>query len=35
MDQEQVSLAKTAYEYQMLVNSVSNSLKRLDAAAKS
>jgi flagellar basal-body rod protein FlgB len=35
MDQEQVSLAKTAYVYQMMVNSVSGNLKRLDAAAKS
>nr|WP_027872045.1 flagellar basal body rod protein FlgB [[Eubacterium] cellulosolvens] len=34
MDQEQVSLAKTAYEYQMMVNSVSGNLKRLDAATK-
>lgn len=34
MDQEQVDLAKTAIEYQYMVNSVSNELKRLDAAAK-
>lgn len=35
MDQEQVELVKTAYEYQYLVNSISNDLKRLDAAVKS
>ena len=34
MDQEQVDLAKTALEYQYMVNSVSNELKRLDTAAK-
>lgn len=35
MDQEQVELVKTAYEYQYMVNSVSNELKRLTSAAKS
>lgn len=35
MDQEQVDLVKTAYQYQMLVNSISGDLKRLDSAAKS
>lgn len=34
MDQEQVDLAKTALEYQYMVNSVHSELKRLDAAAK-
>lgn len=34
MDQEQVDLVKTTYSYQMLVNSVSGDLKRLDSAAK-
>ncbi|MDD6448976.1 MAG: flagellar basal body rod protein FlgB [Lachnospiraceae bacterium] len=35
MDQEQVQLVKTSYEYEMMVNSANNSLKRLDSAAKS
>lgn len=35
MDQEQVDLAKTALEYQYMVNAVSSDLKRLDSAAKS
>lgn len=35
MDQEQVDLVKTAYQYQMLVNSISGDLKRLDSATKS
>jgi flagellar basal-body rod protein FlgB len=35
MDQEQVQLVKSAYTYQLMVNSVSNSLQRLDSAAKS
>lgn len=35
MDQEQVELVKTAYEYQYMVNSISNDLKRLSAAVKS
>ncbi|MDD6352009.1 MAG: flagellar basal body rod protein FlgB [Lachnospiraceae bacterium] len=35
MDQEQVQLVKTTYEYEMMVNSANNSLKRLDSAAKS
>ena len=34
MDQEQVQLVKTAYEYQYLAKSISNELKRLDTAAK-
>ncbi len=35
MDMEQVDLAKTTLEYQYMVNSVSNELKRLGSAAKS
>lgn len=35
MDQEQVQLVKTTYTYQMMVNSINSSLKRLDSAAKS
>ena len=34
MDQEQVELVRTAYEYQYMVNSISNDLKRLQNAAK-
>lgn len=34
MDQEQVDLAETTYEYQMMVQATSNQLKRLDSAAK-
>ncbi len=34
MDQEQVELVRTAYEYQAMVNSVSNDISRLRAAAK-
>lgn len=34
MDQEQVELVRTAYEYQSMVNSVSNDISRLRAAAK-
>lgn len=33
MDQEQVELVRTAYEYQYMVNSISNELKRLQSAA--
>ena len=35
MDQEQVDLVKTAYEYEYLIKSVSNEFKRLSAAVKS
>ena len=35
MDQEQVELVKTTYEYQYMVNSVNNDLKRLMTAVKS
>lgn len=35
MDQEQVQLVKTAYTYEMMVDSVNQSLSRLDSAAKS
>ncbi len=35
MDQEQVELVRTAYEYQYMVNSISNELKRLQNAAAS
>ena len=35
MDQEQVELVRTAYEYQYMVNSISNELKRLQSAAAS
>lgn len=35
MDQEQIELARTAYEYQYMVSSVSNDLNRLRSAAKS
>ena len=34
MDQEQVELVRTAYEYQYMVNSISNDLKRLGTAVK-
>jgi flagellar basal-body rod protein FlgB len=34
MDQEQVDLAETTYEYQMMVQAASNQLKRLDSATK-
>ena len=34
MDQEQVELARTAYEYQFMINSVSSDLSRLRSAAK-
>ena len=34
MDQEEVELAKTNLEYQYMVNSISQELKRLDSAAK-
>ncbi|MCI8504929.1 MAG: flagellar basal body rod protein FlgB [Lachnospiraceae bacterium] len=34
MDQEQVDLVRTAYEYQFMLNSVNNDLKRLQSAAK-
>ena len=33
-DQEQVDLVRTAYEYQFMLNSVNNDLKRLQSAAK-
>ena len=35
MDQEQVELARTAYEYQFMISSVSSDLSRLRSAAKS
>lgn len=35
MDQEQVDLVRTAYEYQFMLNSVNNDLKRLQSAARS
>lgn len=35
MDQEQVGLARTAYQYQYMVSSISNDLNRLRSAAKS
>lgn len=34
MDQEQVELARTAYEYQFMISSVSSDLSRLRSAAK-
>ncbi|MFR1832480.1 MAG: flagellar basal body rod protein FlgB [Lachnospiraceae bacterium] len=34
MDQEQVDLVRTAYEYQHMVNSISNDLNRLKSAAR-
>lgn len=34
MDQEQVELVRTAYEYQYMVNSISSELNRLQNAAK-
>ncbi len=34
MDQEQVELVRTAYEYQYMLNSINNDLKRLRSAAK-
>lgn len=34
MDQEQVDLVRTAYEYQFMLHSVNNDLKRLQSAAK-
>ena len=34
MDQEQVDLVRTAYEYQHMINSISNDLKRLNSAAR-
>ena len=34
MDQEQVELARTAYEYQYMISSVSSDLSRLRSAAK-
>lgn len=35
MDQEQVELVRTAYEYQYMVNSISGSIASLRSAAKS
>lgn len=35
MDQEQVSLVRTAYEYQHMISSISNDINRLRSAAKS
>jgi len=35
MDQEQVELVRTAYEYQHMISSVSNDISRLRNAAKS
>ncbi len=34
MDQEQVDLVRTAYEYQHMVSSISNDLNRLKSAAR-
>lgn len=34
MDQEQVDLVRTAYEYQHMVNSIGNDLNRLKSAAR-
>ncbi|MCI8565505.1 MAG: flagellar basal body rod protein FlgB [Lachnospiraceae bacterium] len=34
MDQEQVDLVRSAYEYQYLLNSINNDLKRLQSAAR-
>jgi len=34
MDQEQVDLVRTAYEYQHMVSSISNDINRLRSAAK-
>ena len=35
MDQEQVELVRTTYEYQYMTNSINNELNRLRSAAKS
>lgn len=35
MDQEQVELVRTTYEYQYMVNSINNDFNRLKSAAKS
>ncbi|MCC8028157.1 MAG: flagellar basal body rod protein FlgB [Clostridium sp.] len=35
MDQEQVELVRTVYEYQFMVSSISNDINRLKSAAKS
>lgn len=35
MDQEQVDLVRTTYEYQIMSNSITNELNRLRSAAKS
>ncbi len=35
MDQEQVELVRTAYEYQFMTSSINNDLNRLRSAAKS
>lgn len=34
MDQEQVELVRSAYEYQYMLNSINNDLKRLQSAAR-
>lgn len=34
MDQEQVSLVRTAYEYQYILNSISNDISRLKSVAR-
>lgn len=34
MDQEQVELVRTAYEYQYMLNSLNSEIKRLQSAAK-
>lgn len=34
MDQEQVDLVRSAYEYQYMLNSINNDLKRLQSAAR-
>jgi len=35
MDQEQVDLVRTAYEYQYILNSITNDINRLKSAARS
>lgn len=34
MDQEQVDLVRTAYQYQYMLNSINNDIKRLQSAAR-
>ena len=35
MDQEQVEIVRTAYQYQYVLNSITNDINRLRSAAKS